>query len=63
MDLTLYDQSAFNYHRILPQVLGLYPTVSLVNMDRRCCALGNHELVEGLLHIPLHRLVFNRSQV
>lgn len=63
MDLTLCDQPAFNYHRIPPQVLGLYPTVSLVNMDRRCCALGNHELVEGLLHIPLHRLVFNRSQV
>lgn len=63
MDLTLCGQSAFNYHRIPPQVLGLYPTVSLVNMDRRCCTLGNHELVEDLLHIPLHRLVFNRSQV
>lgn len=29
MDLTLCGQSAFNYYRIPPQVLGLYPTISL----------------------------------
>lgn len=63
MDLTLCGQSAFNYHRIPPQVLGLYPAVSLDNMDRRCCNLGNHALVEDLLHMPLHRFVFSREQV
>lgn len=63
MDLTLCGQSAFNYYRIPPQVLGLYPAVSLDNMDRRCCALGNHALVEDLLHMPLHRFVFSREQV
>ena len=36
MDLTLCGQSAFNYYRIPPQVLGLYPAISLGNMDRRC---------------------------
>ncbi len=63
MDLTLCGQSAFNYYRIPPQVLGLYPAVSLDNMDRRCCALGNHALVEDLLQMPLHRFVFSREQV
>ena len=63
MDLTLCGQSAFNYHRIPPQVLGLYPAVSLDNVDRRCCNLGNHALVEDLLHMPLHRFVFSREQV
>lgn len=63
MDLTLCGQSAFNYYRIPPQVLGLYPAASLDNMDRRCCALGNHALVEDLLHMPLHRFVFSRGQV
>ena len=63
MDLTLCGQSAFNYYRIPPQVLGLYPAVSLDNMDRRCCSLGNHALVENLLHMPLHRFVFSREQV
>ena len=63
MDLTLCGQSAFYYHRIPPQVLGLYPAVSLDNMDRRCCSLGNHALVEDLLHMPLHRFVFSREQV
>mgnify|MGYP000195372796 CR=1 FL=1 len=63
MDLTLCSQSAFNYHRIPPQVLGLYPAVSLDNMDRRCCNLGNHAFVEDLLHMPLHRFVFSREQV
>ena len=38
MDLTLCGQSAFYYHCIPPQVLGLYPAISLGNMDRRCCA-------------------------
>lgn len=61
MDLTLCGQSAFNYYRIPPQVLGLYPAISLDNMDRRCCSLGNHALVEDLLHIPLHRFVFSRK--
>ena len=32
MDLTLCGQSAFNYYRIPPQVLGLYPAISLGNM-------------------------------
>lgn len=63
MALTLCSQSAFNYHRIPPQVLGLYPAVSLDNMDRRCCNLGNHAFVEDLLHMPLHRFVFSREQV
>lgn len=62
MDLTLCGQSAFNYHRIPPQVLGLYPAVSLDDMDRRCCGLGSHAVVKDLLHAPLHRLVFTRAQ-
>lgn len=45
MDLTLCGQSAFNYYRIPPQVLGLYPAISLGNMDRRCCGLGSHAVV------------------
>lgn len=62
MDLTLCGQSAFNYCRIPPQVLGLYPAISLGNMDRRCCGLGSHAVVKDLLHAPLHRLVFTRAQ-
>lgn len=62
MDLTLCGQSAFYYHRIPPQVLGLYPAISLGNMDRRCCGLGSHAVVKDLLHAPLHRLVFTRAQ-
>lgn len=62
MDLTLCGQSAFYYYRIPPQVLGLYPAISLGNMDRRCCSLGSHAVVKDLLHAPLHRLVFTRSQ-
>ena len=62
MDLTLCGQSAFNYYRIPPQVLGLYPAISLSNMDRRCCGLGSHAVVKDLLHAPLHRLVFTRAQ-
>ena len=62
MDLTLCGQTAFYYHRIPPQILGLYPAVSLGNMDRRCCGLGNHAVVKDLLHAPLHRLVFTRAQ-
>lgn len=46
MDLTLCGQSAFNYYRIPPQVLGLYPAISLGNMDRRCCGLGSHAVVK-----------------
>lgn len=62
MDLTLCGQSAFNYYRIPLQVLGLYPAISLGNMDRRCCGLGSHAVVKDLLHAPLHRLVFTRAQ-
>lgn len=62
MDLTLCGQSAFYYHRIPPQVLGLYPAISLGNMGRRCCGLGSHAVVKDLLHAPLHRLVFTRAQ-
>lgn len=62
MDLTLCGQSAFYYHRIPPQVLGLYPAISLGNTDRRCCGLGSHAVVKDLLHAPLHRLVFTRVQ-
>ena len=62
MDLTLCGQTAFNYHRIPPQILGLYPAISLGNMDRRCCGLRSHAVVKDLLHAPLHRLVFNRAQ-
>lgn len=62
MDLTLCGQSAFNYYRIPPQVLGLYPAISLGNMDRRCCGLGSHAVVKDLLHAPLHRFVFTRAQ-
>ena len=62
MDLTLCGQSAFYYHRIPPQVLVLYPAISLGNMDRRCCGLGSHAVVKDLLHAPLHRLVFTRAQ-
>lgn len=62
MDLTLCGQSAFYYHRIPPQVLGLYPAISLGNMDRRCCGLGSHAVVKDLHHAPLHRLVFTRAQ-
>ena len=52
MDLTLCGQSAFYYHRIPPQILGLYPAISLGNMDRRCCGLGSHAVVKDLLHAP-----------
>lgn len=62
MDLTLCGQSAFYYYRIPPQVLGLYPAISLGNIDRRCCGLGCHAVVKDLLHAPLHRLVFTRAQ-
>ena len=62
MDLTLCGQSAFYYYRIPPQVLGLYPAISLGNIDRRCCSLGSHAVVKDLLHAPLHRLVFTRAQ-
>lgn len=62
MDLTLCGQSAFNYYRIPPQVLGLYPAVSLDDMDRRCCGLRSHAVVKDLLHAPLHRLIFTRAQ-
>lgn len=62
MGLTLCGQSAFYYYRIPPQVLGLYPAISLGNIDRRCCGLGSHAVVKDLLHAPLHRLVFTRAQ-
>lgn len=62
MDLTLCGQSAFYYYRIPPQVLGLYPAISLGNIDRRCCGLGSHAVVKDLLHAPLHGLVFTRAQ-
>lgn len=62
MDLTFCGQSAFYYYRIPPQVLGLYPAISLGNIDRRCCGLGSHAVVKDLLHAPLHRLVFTRAQ-
>lgn len=62
MDLTLCGQSAFYYYRIPPQVLGLYPAISLGNIDRRCCGLGSHAVVKDLLHAPLHRLAFTRAQ-
>ena len=62
MDLTLCGQSAFYYYRIPPHVLGLYPAISLGNIDRRCCGLGSHAVVKDLLHAPLHRLVFTRAQ-
>ena len=62
MDLTLCGQSTFYYYRIPPQVLGLYPAISLGNIDRRCCGLGSHAVVKDLLHAPLHRLVFTRAQ-
>lgn len=62
MDLALCGQSAFYYYRIPPQVLGLYPAISLGNIDRRCCGLGSHAVVKDLLHAPLHRLVFTRAQ-
>lgn len=62
MDLTLCGQSAFYYYRIPPQVLGLYPAISLGNIDRSCCGLGSYAVVKDLLHAPLHRLVFTRAQ-
>ena len=62
MGLTLCGQTAFYYHRIPPQILGLYPAISLGTMDRRCCGLGSHAVIKDLLHAPLHRLVFTRAQ-
>ena len=60
-DLTLCGRSAFEYHRIPPQFLGLYPTIAMHPEDRRYIRLSREPFIEDLLTIPLHRIARDRK--
>ena len=63
MDLTLCGPSSFAFHRIPPQILGLYPTITPDTRDPKCRLLKKSPLIEDLLNVPLHRLVSSRRQI
>lgn len=62
MDLSLWGLSAFSYHRIPPQILGLYPSILPNTNDPNCRDLKKSPLIEDLLGRPLHRLVCQKHQ-
>ena len=61
MDLELCGRSAFEYHRIPPQILGLYPKIDLQPSDRRYIKLSHEPFLEDLLTSPIHRIAHNRN--
>lgn len=62
MDLTLCGTSVFNYYRVPPQILGLYPPLQNTFEDSNHRKLASSELVCNLLHSPLHRIVSSNEQ-
>lgn len=62
MDLMLCGSTAFNFHRIPPQVLGLYPSITPDTQDPKLRTLKHSPLIEDLLGTPLHRIVNSRRQ-
>lgn len=60
-DHPLCGVSAFRFHRIPPQFLGLYPPVPVSNEKTQWRIICKHPLTTGILKTPLHRLSFGRS--
>lgn len=61
MDDTLYGISAFRYHRVPPQVIGLLPAVPHVEIDKRRLGFGQHPLFKDTLGLPVHLMVSGRA--
>ncbi len=61
MGLTLCGTTAFNYYRVPPQVLGLYPPLPEPFNDPNRLKLARSPMAD-LLGTPLHRLVDNKNQ-
>lgn len=61
MDITLCGASAFRYYRVPPQILCLYPRIPDVFQDSNHLKLANSFVVQDLLRLPLHRVVFDRG--
>ena len=62
MDLTLCGKTAFDYYRIPPQILGLYPRLPETLEDSNHLKLAACPFIADLLNAPLHRIVYNQNQ-
>lgn len=62
MELSLFGPTAYQYYRIPPQYLGLYPSVLPDMKDPNCRILQGSPLIEDFFTTPLHRTVNNKSQ-
>lgn len=62
MDLTLCGATALNYHRVPPQILGLYPPLPEMFEDPNHRKLALSEPICDLLGAPLHRMAFSRGK-
>ena len=62
MNLTLCGKTAFDYYRIPPQLLGLYPRLPETLEDSNHLKLAACPLIADLLNTPLHRIVCSQNQ-
>lgn len=63
MDLSLCGQTAFDFYRIPPQILGLYPSITPDVSDPKCRLLQRSPIIDDLFNKPLHRIVRTRKQI
>ena len=61
MSLTICGTTAFKYHRVPPQILGLYPPLPDTFEDPNHLKLAASPIVD-LLGTPLHRLIDSKNQ-
>ncbi len=62
MDLTLCGASAFAYYRTPPQLLGMYPPLSIPVEDSNHRKFAESPLICDIIGAPLHRMVPGRGQ-
>lgn len=62
MDLTLCSASAFNFYRVPPQILGLYPPLPGAFEDSNHLKRVNSPLVSDLLKAPIDRITPNSER-
>ena len=61
MENTLCNISAFRYHRIPPQVIGLLPPMPDVEVDKRRLLFAKHPLIQEVVGTPTHLLFETRA--
>lgn len=61
MDTIVCGSSAFNYYRVPPQLLGLYPPLPSTFDDSNHLKMANSPMGK-ILEKPIHRLVYNKNQ-